>query len=423
MNNDKWYIIIDLKTFYASVECAERGLDPFKTNLVVADASRGKGAICLAITPALKALGIHNRCRLFEIPDNVKYIAAMPRMMKYMEYSAKIYEIYLCYFSEEDIHPYSIDEMFIDVTDYLKLYNTTAEKLAKALMRKIYNTLHITATAGVGTNLFLAKIALDIYSKHKKDNIGILDEKTYKEELLDHKPITDFWMISNGTAKRLAKYHVSCMRDILYVPEDLLYKEFGVNAEIIIDHAKGIEPVTIKDIKSYKRQSMSLSQSQLLHCGYDYTKTRVVLSEMVETLSLQLIKKHLVTNMISLYIGYRDYEGTGGSKTLSILTNVYTKLLPYFQEMYDKTTIRDLEIIRIGISCGNVYPEEEEHLDLFTSYDEVEKERNLSRTINDLKEKYGKNSILKAMDLCDGATQRQRNCLIGGHNAKTEDDD
>lgn len=420
---DKQYLIIDLKTFYASVECAERGLDPFKTNLVVADASRGKGAICLAITPKLKAMGIHNRCRLYEIPDGVEYIAAMPRMKKYMEYSARIYQIYLCYFSEEDIHPYSIDEMFIDVTEYLKLYNTTAEKLAKALMRKIYNELHITATAGIGTNLFLAKIALDIYSKHVKSNIGILNEETFREKLWYHKPITDFWMISTGTAKRLQKFHVECMRDILSVPEDLLYKEFGVNAEIIIDHAKGIEPVTIKDIHNYKRQSKSISQSQLLHCGYNYTKTRIVLSEMVESLCLDLVRKKLVSNTISLYVGYRSYPGTGGSKSISILTNAYTKILPYFQEIYDKTTLRGEEIVRLGIGFGNVYPEDEEHLDLFTSYEDIEKERNLSRTINSLKDKYGKNSVLKAVDLVDGATQRQRNCLIGGHNAETEDAD
>ncbi|MCI6155477.1 MAG: DNA repair protein, partial [Erysipelotrichaceae bacterium] len=293
------YLCIDLKTFFASCECAERGLDPFKTNLVVADPSRGEGAICLAITPAMKALGIKNRCRIFEIPKYVKYITALPRMKLYIKYAAKIYSIYLRYISKEDIHPYSIDEMFLDVTSYLKLYKMTETQFARFLMNKIYEELHIIATAGIGTNLFLCKVALDITAKKVKSNIGYLDEEKFKRELWNHRPLSDFWQISTGIETRLNKMGIYTLKQVCEAKEEDLYKEFGVNAEILIDHAHGKEPLTIKDIHEYKPKSNSLSQGQVLFSDYTFSSARLVLKEMVELLSLQLVDERLVTSHIS----------------------------------------------------------------------------------------------------------------------------
>ena len=425
MDKKRYYICIDLKTFFASVECVLRGLDPFKTNLVVADPSRGKGAICLAISPALKNMGIRNRCRLFEIPDDVEYITAMPRMRKYMEFSTKIYSIYLRYIAKEDIHPYSIDEMFLDVTNYLELYNTTPERIAKALLNKIYDELGLTATAGIGTNLFLCKVALDIKAKKTKSNIAFLDEELFKKEMWDHLPLTDFWQIAHGIERRLNRLGLFTLRDVANANEELLYKEFGVNAEILIDHAKGIEPVTIKDIKAYKTKSHSISQSQILFEDYEYDKARLVVKEMVEVLSFKLIDERLVTSHISLYIGYSKdiIPPTGGSMKINICTNVYSKILPHFMEVFDKTTNKDHKIRRVGISFGNVVSEDLEYFNLFTDPDEVYKERKLQQTISDLKKKYGKSSVIKAMNLEDGATTLKRNKLIGGHNADVKDED
>lgn len=424
MDKKSYYICIDLKTFFASVECVLRGLDPFKTNLVVADPSRGKGAICLAISPALKNMGIRNRCRLFEIPDGIEYITAMPRMKKYMEFSTKIYSIYLRYIAKEDIHPYSIDEMFLDVTNYLELYNTTPEKIARALLNKIYDELGLTATAGIGTNLFLCKVALDIKAKNTKTNIAFLDEETFKEELWDHRPLSDFWQIAHGIESRLNRLGLFTMRDVANANEEILYKEFGVNAEILIDHAKGIEPVTIKDIKAYKTKSHSISQSQILFEDYEYKKARLIVKEMVEVLSFKLIDERLVTSHISLYIGYSKdtIKPTGGSMKMNICTNVYSKILPYFLELFDKTTNPNFLIRRVGISFGNVVSEDLEYFNLFTEPEEVYKERKLQQTISDIKKKYGKSSVIKAMNLEDGATTLKRNKLIGGHNADVKDE-
>jgi DNA polymerase V len=298
------YICIDLKTFYASVECVERGLDPFSTDLVVADPSRGKGAICLAVTPHLKLLGIKNRCRLYEIPDSIKVTIAKPRMNKYIEYSGNIYKLYLKYFSPDDIHVYSIDEVFIDVTHYLKMYKTRVLALAKTVIQDVYDTFGITATCGIGTNLYLAKIALDIMSKHSISNIGWLDEEKYQKELWHHRPLTDFWQVGRGTAKRLSKYRALDMYDVAHLDPKILYKEFGVNAEFLIDHAWGREKCTISAIKAYKPKSSSLSGSQILFQDYPYDKAKLVLKEMVEMKSLELIRHNLSTDSISLYIGY-----------------------------------------------------------------------------------------------------------------------
>ena len=423
--SERIYLCIDLKTFFASCECVLRNLDPFKTNLVVADPSRGKGAICLAISPKMKAMGIRNRCRLFEIPDDVKYITAMPQMKKYMEFSSKIYSIYLRYIAKEDIYPYSIDEMFLDITTYLKLYKTTPYKLAKALMDKIQKELGLPSACGIGTNLFLAKVALDITAKHNPDNIGYLDEKLFKETLWTHYPLTDFWQIAGGMTRRLNSMGLYTLKDISEADPERLYKEFGVNAEILIDHANGIEPVTIKDIKNYKRKSQSISQSQILFTDYEFDKARLIVKEMVEVLSLQLVEKHLVSSTISLQIRYSKdmYKPTGGSMKMTVCTNVFSLLLPYFLDLYDRTTHRDGLIRGIGISFGNVMVEEMEYYDLFTDVEKVEKERSLEKTINSLKNKFGKNSIIKAMNLDEGATTIKRNKLIGGHNAETEDAD
>ena len=420
--NERYYLCIDLKTFYASCECVLRGLDPFKTNLVVADPSRGKGAICLAISPKMKAMGIKNRCRLFEIPDGVEYITAMPQMKKYMEFSSKIYSIYLRYIASEDIYPYSIDEMFLDVTSYLSLYKTTPEKLAKALMNKIKEELGLPSACGIGTNLFLAKVALDITAKHTKDNIGFLDKEKFKKELWTHQPLTDFWQIAGGMTRRLNNMGLYTMKDISESNHDLLYLEFGINAEILIDHANGIEPVTIKDIKNYKRKSQSISTSQILFKDYEVESARLILTEMVELLSLQLVEKELVSNNISLQVRYSKdtSKPTGGSMKLTICTNVFSKLLPYFLELYDKTTVQDGLVRGIGISFNNVKPVDEEYYDLFTDPEEVIKERKLAETINTIKHKYGKNSILKVMNLEEEATTIKRNKLIGGHNAEDE---
>jgi DNA polymerase V len=418
------YLCIDLKTFYASCECVLRGLDPFKTNLVVADPSRGKGAICLAISPKLKAMGIKNRCRLFEIPDNVEYITAMPQMKKYMEFSAKIYAIYLRYIASSDIYPYSIDEMFLDITTYLKLYNTTPEKLAKALMNKIKSELGLPSACGIGTNLFLAKVALDITAKHNPDNIGYLDEEKFKKDLWEHYPLTDFWQIAGGMTKRLNNMGLYTMKDIALTDPERLYKEFGINAEILIDHANGIEPVTIKDIKGYKNKSHSLSQSQILFEDYEFDKARLALTEMVEVMSLQLVEKKLVTNSISLGVGYSkdSHKPTGGMVKMTICTNVYSKILPYFLELFDKTTSKVDKIRRLSVSFNGVVNEAYEYVDLFTNFEEIEKERELEKTINSLKKKFGKNSVIKAMNLSEGATTLKRNKLIGGHNAEVEDE-
>jgi len=419
---DRVYFCIDLKTFFASVECIERGLDPFKTNLVVADPSRGNGGICLAITPAMKELGIKNRCRIFEIPKNVKYITALPRMKKYIEYSAEVYGIYLKYVSKDDIHQYSIDEAFIDVTKYLKLYNLTKEELAEKILNNIYNELGLTATCGIGTNLFLCKIALDITAKHTKNNIAYLDEELFKKTLWHHTPITDFWQIGRGITKRLNNLKIYDLYDIAHTDEKILYKEFGINAEILIDHSKGIEPVTIKDIKKYKSLSNSISQGQILFEDYNYEKARLVIKEMVDLLSLELVDKNLVTNNVSLTIGYSkdDHKTTGGSKKMIETTNVYSILINYVLDIYDKTTIKLLPIRKINLSFNNVVDERYEQLDLFSNEEAIKKERKLEETLNKIKHKYGKNSILKGINYDEASTARARNKLIGGHNSGEE---
>lgn len=412
-------ICIDLKTFFASVECVERNLDPFTTNLVVADPNRGNGTICLAVSPKMKMLGVKNRCRIFEIPKNIDYIIAKPRMSKYIEYSANIYAIYLKYVSKDDIHVYSIDEVFIDVTEYLNIYKMNALQLAKKIIKDIYDTYGITATAGIGTNLYLAKIALDIMSKHTVSNIGWLNEERYKKELWHHKPLTDFWQIGKGIEKRLNKLRIYDMYDLAHYNNAKLYNEFGINAELLIDHSVGRETCTIADIKAYKPKSQSISTNQVLFEDYDWKKARLVLKEMVELKSLELIEQDIVTDTINLYIGYSKniIKATGGTMKLSLKTNTYTELVRGFLRLYDKTTNPNYMIRRIGICFENIEHESYVQLDLLIDRDKIEKEKKLGYAIINIKKQLGNNSILKGIDYEEGATTKIRNTLIGGHNA------
>ncbi len=417
---DKFYLCIDLKSFYASVEAVERGLDPFRDNLVVADPSRGKGGICLAITPAMKELGIKNRCRLFQIPDSVKYITAMPRMKLYMQYSADIYSVYLKYISKDDIHVYSIDECFFDISTYLELYNKTPKELAQMIINAVYVETGICATAGIGTNLFLAKVALDVTAKHTDDHIGYLDEDEFKKTLWHHRPITDIWNFGKGIEKRLEKYGVYDLYDIAHFDEKILYKEFGVNAEFIIDHSKGIEPCTIADIKNFKAKSNSLSNSQVLFEDYSFDDALLAVKEMVDLMVLDLVEKNLVTDSISLTVAYSKEvtKSTGGTMKLGEYTDSRKKLMDYFTDYYITTTKRDFPIRKLTIGMGNLVEQDYISFDLFTDIHQSEKERKKQQAIIDIRKKFGKNSILSGMNLHKKATTRSRNKLIGGHNGE-----
>lgn len=421
-------LCIDLKSFYASVECVYRNLDSLTTKLVVADESRGNGTICLAVSPALKELGVKNRCRLFEVPKELDFIIAKPRMKAYMEKSAEIYSIYLKYFSKDDIHVYSIDECFIDITDYIKMYELEPIDLAKKIIDDVFDTTGICATAGVGTNLFLAKIAMDITAKHNETHIGYLDEKLFKETLWYHRPITDFWNISYGTANRLAKYGVYDMHGITMLDEYTLYKEFGINAELLIDHASGIETCTIKDIHNYKSKSNSLSNSQVMFSDYTYDDALLVLKEMVDLNVTELVDKGLVTPSISLSVGYskkmpnsyedyRSIPSSSGSMKLNVITNSRKELMDSFVQLFRKIVVKDKLIRRITISLNNVIDEAYATYDFFSNLSELEKEKNVVKTVSSINKKYGKNSILKGMDLEKNATTKLRNSLIGGHNS------
>ena len=419
---EKVYVCIDLKSFFASVEAVSRGLDPFKVNLVVADPSRGRGAICLAVTPAMKRLGVKNRCRIFEIPEHIKYTVALPRMKLYMETSAKIYEIYLRYVSSQDIHVYSIDECFIDVTGYLGTYNKTPKEFARMLIDAVMRETGICATAGIGTNLYLAKLALDITAKHAPDNIGYLDQKGFKEKIWFHRPLKDIWGIGPGISARLLKYGVQDLHGITEIPEELLYREFGINAELLIDHAKGEEPCTIEDVHNYKSKSRSISNGQILFEDYNWEDTLIVVKEMVDLLVLELVEKHLLASGISLYIGYSKDKrsSTGGSKKLPCYTSSYNKIVEEFIKLYEKKTDPSYPIRRINISLNNVIDEDSlgAQMDLFEDEAKNKKERRLQQVMLDIKNKFGKNALLRGISFEDRATARIRNKLIGGHNGE-----
>lgn len=419
MELERYYLCIDMKTFYASVECAERGLNPFETSLVVADPARGKNALCLAVTPKLKRLGVKNRCRLSEIPKNIKYLIARPRMQLYIDYCAEIYSIYLDYFSPEDIHTYSIDESFIDVTGYLRSMKTDALSLAKKLMNEIANKLAIPSTVGIGTNLYLAKVALDITAKHTVSHIGFLNEELYKKTLWDHIPLTDFWMIGANTAKRLSSRGIFTMRDIALAPQEILYKLFGIDAELMIDHSLGKESCLMEDIKNYNSKSRSVSLSQILPRDYSYKEIETIIREMTLSGTYELTKRKVIAGKINLYIGYSwNYEGSyrKGIK-ITAPTALYSELLPYAIRLYEGIKNKNAPIRRVGISFGGIQSEDCYGYDLFSDFDEIRRERELNKTVLSLYGKFGKNSLLKGTDFLESAMQIERNKLIGGHNA------
>lgn len=499
---ERTYIAIDLKSFYASVECVERGLDPLTTNLVVADVSRTEKTICLAVSPSLKAYGIGGRARLFEVvqkleevnlerkrntfgykltgkstsdielkehPDwEVDYIAAVPRMAYYIEYSTRIYDIYLRYVSEEDIFVYSIDEVFMDVTDYLKLYKLSAHDLAMKMIREVLRETGVTATAGIGTNMYLAKIAMDIVAKHipaDKDGVRIaeLDEMSYREKLWNHRPLTSFWRVGHGIAKKLESYGIDTMGKLArasLTKQPFLYKLFGVNAELLIDHAWGWEPCTMADVKAYRPETNSLSSGQVLQSAYTKTKARAVVMEMADAIALDLVDKHLVTDQLVLTISYdsdslkdpeardsydgeitTDYYGrpapkhAHGTANLEQLTSSSRMIIDAVMEIYDRIVNPKLLVRRINITTNHVVDESKAkerqqpiQLELFTDYEELErkaaekraelaKERKIQETLLSIKKKYGKNAILKGTSYEEGATGRERNRQIGGHKA------
>ncbi len=421
---NRTYICIDLKSFYASVECVERGLDPMTTNLVVADPERSEKTICLAITPSMKALGIKNRCRIFEIPRNIDYIVAPPRMQKYIDYAAEIYAIYLRFISKEDIHIYSVDEAFLDITEYLATYQMEAKELALMLMGEILREVGVRATCGIGTNLYLAKIALDITAKHAVDFIGVLDEVSFRELLWEHTPLTDFWRIGKGTATTLSKYGITTMQHIANMDEDFLYKLFGIDAELLIDHAWGREPVTISDIKMYKPKTNCLSSGQVLMRDYSYEEGRLIVREMMDLLCLDLVEKKLITDSISIQIGYSNSlhaEPARGTAKLDKATSADRLLIPAVIKLYERIVNKKDPVRRINISCNHVIEENENEMVQLSLFDNVKEDEsakrnhNVQKAVIDIKKKYGKNAILKGMNYSESATTRERNRQIGGH--------
>lgn len=446
------YLCIDLKSYYASVECVERGFDPLTTNLVVADASRSEKTICLAVSSSLKAYGLVGRPRLFEVEQKLKqikmitgkeipYSIATPRMQLYIDYSAKIYSIYLKYVSQEDIQVYSIDEVFMDISRYLKSYHGDAREMATTIIQNVMETTGITATAGIGSNLYLAKVAMDIVAKHATPDengvrIAFLDEQRYKELLWDHRPITDFWGIGKGISSKLASRGIYTMGDIAQTSiycEDILYKLFGVNAELLIDHAWGIESCTIADIKQYKPSTHSLSSGQVLPYNYSYEKGQLIIKEMVDSLALEMFDQGLSTNSITLHIGYDRHaaspvmkknrygflspKSAHGSVHLDMPTTSVSKLTNAAIGVYKQIVDRTIGIRRVTIIFSNMTENINQQLDLFSDTEQQEKEQRIQEAMLHIKKKYGKNAILRGMNFEDGATMRERNSQIGGHRA------
>lgn len=418
MNGNKIYLCIDLKSFYASVECVERGWDPLTARLVVADPERSEKTICLAVSPALKQMGVPNRCRVFQIPKEIPYKMAPPRMQLYIDYAAEIYGVYLKYIAKEDIQVYSIDEAFLDVTDYLHLYQMTAVELGRKIMQDILDTTKIPAACGVGTNLYLAKVALDIMAKHETDRIAYLDEARYREKLWKHKPLTDFWRVGRGTVERLSNMGICTMKEIAHARESLLYKAFGIDAELLIDHAWGREPVTIADIKAYRPKNTSFSSGQVLPRDYEYEEGVLVVKEMADLLCLDLVDQCLVTSHISLAIGYSNqkcFEPAKGSTTLRSATSSNRRLLSYVEQLYRRIVRPGAYIRRITLTYTGVMTEDYQQFDLFSDPEETEKDVKAQRAAISIKQRYGRNAILKGMNLEESATTIERNGQIGGH--------
>lgn len=399
----------------------ERGLDPFETDLVVADPERSKSTICLAITPAMKKKGVKNRCRIHEIPQGMEYITAVPRMQLYIDYSSRIYGIYLRYIAPEDIHVYSIDECFLDVTKYLKLYHMTPKEMAVELMDAVFTDTGITATAGVGTNLYLAKIAMDIVAKHADDHIGMLDEISYRERLWTHRPLSSFWMIGHRTERKLAQYGIHTMGDIArtsIVAQEWLYKMFGVDAELLIDHAWGIEPCRMEDIKNYRSSSHSLSHGQVLMRNYSFDEALVVIREMTDVLSLDLIDKGLATDSVTICVVYDhhfDAPPTGGTVNFGTPTDSSSRIIEGVDRKYRETTDPYMGIRRLNVTANRVVRRGYMQYDLFTDPLKLERERNLQLAMLSIKRRYGKNAVMRGCNLLACSTLRERNEQIGGH--------
>ena len=452
--NQRTYIAIDLKSFYASVECVERGLDPLTARLVVADASRSDKTICLAVSPALKTYGIPGRPRLFEVKQQIErlrredpsleldFVTATPRMAKYLEVSGKVYGVYLRFIAPEDIHVYSIDEVFIDATEYLRMYSVDAHTLAMRLIKEVLKETGVTATAGIGPNLYLCKVAMDIEAKHRKaDRDGVriaeLTEMSYREKYWTHRPLTDFWRIGHGTEARLASAGMYTLGDVARMSlknEEVLYKLFGINAELLIDHAWGWEPCTMADIKSYRPGASSLSSGQVLMEPYSFEKARTIVREMTDLLSLDLVDKRLVTTQLVLHVGYEAGEGKGpivkdwygrptpkpahGSINLPFATSATSILLRYMMELFDRIVDRSLFVRRVYVVASQVTREEDSdgvQLSLFDENTDTSRERKQQEAILEIRRKFGKNAILKGMNFEEGATTRDRNRQIGGH--------
>ncbi len=419
MGEHRTYLCIDLKSFYASVECVERGLDPMEAHLVVADPERTEKTICLAVSPALKELGVPNRCRVFQIPPGIQYVMAPPRMKLYMEYSARIYAIYVQYIAKEDIHVYSIDEAFMDVTNYLPMYRLTARELSLRIMQDICDTVGITAACGIGTNLYLAKVALDITAKHSEDHIGMLDEEKYRKTLWEYRPLTDFWRIGPGLAARLADLGIYTMGQLTKAGEDVLYKTFGIDAELLIDHAWGCESVTIADIKAYRPKTNCLSNGQVLGCDYGHEKGKLAAKEMADALCLELVEKEMATESITLQLVYAGGRGTmapvHGTISMPAATSSARMILSYVERLYDSIETRGQPIQKIYLTFNRLVDETYQQYDLFHEPAGTDRERRLQKAMLDIKKKFGKNAVLKGMSLQEGATARERNQQIGGH--------
>lgn len=440
------FLCIDLKSFYASVECVERGLDPMTTDLVVADPTRGDRTICLAVSPSLRARGVSGRARVFQIPKSFEYIMATPRMQLYIDYAAEIYKIYLDYIAPEDMHVYSIDEVFLDVTHYLKRYGLSPKQMAEMLMNEVYRRVGVRATAGVGTNMYLCKIALDIISKHAPDFIGVLDEESYRELLWDHTPLTDFWRIGSATARRLAKIGITTMRGIAEADEELLYRMFGIDAELMIDHANGIEPTTIADIKGYKNKSHSLSRGQVLMRDYSNDEGELIIKEMTELLCHELSDSGMVTKNVSILVGYSNalkMPMARGSVSFSIPISAASVIIPAVADLYRKITDPEYPVRRMFVNFNDIKSSDEDRqMTLFDLADmeadedgqtagqqresgfadpitetqtRIKRDAALQEAVNSIRKKYGKNAMFRGMDLEEAATTLERNHQIGGH--------
>ena len=413
------YLCIDQKSYYSTVECVERGLDPMTTNLVVADPERSENTICLAVSPSMKARGVKNRCRIKDIPSYIKHIVAQPRMQLYIDYAAEIYAVFLKYIAPEDIHVYSIDESFLDVTNYLKMYGMTAKELAVRIIKDVKDTVGTICTCGIGTNLYLAKIALDIKAKHAVDFIGVLDEESYRAELWEHRPITDFWQIGEGKATRLRSRGITSMHDVAMASEDLLYNMFGIDAELLIDHAWGRESTTIADIKAYRSKSKSLSSGQVLMRDYKYHEGEIIAKEMMDQLCLDMAAKKLATDSVSLYVGYsytQGVPGAGGTAKLATETNLASMLVPAIETLYRRIVDPRFLIRRVCLSCNNVVEDIGVlQLNMFEDTTKQLRDKAIQETMLGIRAKYGKNSILKGVNFDPAATGRERNLQIGGH--------